>query len=93
MPVPKLAQDDQCDYEGELSIVIGKTGKNIKEEEALDYVAGYVSSDNISSRDPAVSLPTTYSQGIISQVLPETDVFLKFILSVVLTSRIGLEHE
>lgn len=35
VPVPKLAQDDQCDYEGELSIVIGKTGKNIKEEEVF----------------------------------------------------------
>jgi len=58
------AQDDQCDYEGELSIVIGKAGKNIKEEEALDYVAGYVSSNDVSSRkcqrDPAVSLPVTY---------------------------------
>src|SRR5436305_6991322 len=53
----KLAQDDQCDYEGELSIVIGKTGKNIKREDALDYVAGYVSSNDISTRkwqrDPA----------------------------------------
>jgi 2-keto-4-pentenoate hydratase/2-oxohepta-3-ene-1,7-dioic acid hydratase in catechol pathway len=69
VPVPKLAQDDQCDYEGELSIVIGKTGKNIKEEEALDYVAGYVSSNDISlckrQRDPAVSLPTMYNEGII----------------------------
>jgi 2-keto-4-pentenoate hydratase/2-oxohepta-3-ene-1,7-dioic acid hydratase in catechol pathway len=59
VPVPKLAQDDQCDYEGELSIVVGNTGKNIKEEEALDYVAGYVSSNDVSSRkwqrDPAVS--------------------------------------
>jgi len=57
VPVPKLAQKDQCDYEGELSIVIGKTGKNIKKEEALDYVAGYVSSNDVSSRtwqrDPA----------------------------------------
>ena len=57
IPVPKIAQDDQCDYEGELSIVIGRTGKNIKREDALDYVAGYVSSNDISTRkwqrDPA----------------------------------------
>jgi len=57
VPVPKLAQKDQCDYEGELSIVIGKTGKNIKKEEALDYIAGYVASNDVSSRtwqrDPA----------------------------------------
>lgn len=81
VPVPKLAQDDQCDYEGELRIVIGKTGKNIGEEAALDYVAGYVSSNDVSSRrrqrDPAVSLPMTYNQGIISRVLPETGVLLE----------------
>ena len=57
IPVPTIAQKDQCDYEGELSIVIGKTGKNIKKEEALDYVAGFVSSNDVSSRtwqrDPA----------------------------------------
>jgi 2-keto-4-pentenoate hydratase/2-oxohepta-3-ene-1,7-dioic acid hydratase in catechol pathway len=34
-----------------LNIVIGKTGKNIKKEEALDYVAGYVSSNNASARE------------------------------------------
>lgn len=57
VPIPKVAQDDQADYEGELSIVIGKTGKNISKEDAIDYVAGYVSSNDISSRkwqrDPA----------------------------------------
>src|SRR2546430_10852240 len=31
IPVPKIAQDDQRDYEGELSIVIGKTGKRSEE--------------------------------------------------------------
>ncbi|EUC42263.1 hypothetical protein COCMIDRAFT_8122 [Bipolaris oryzae ATCC 44560] len=57
VPIPKVAQDDQADYEGELSIVIGKTGKNISKDDAIDYVAGYVSSNDISSRkwqrDPA----------------------------------------
>ncbi|MCJ1300632.1 hypothetical protein MMC08_003429 [Hypocenomyce scalaris] len=54
--VPKLAQD-QCDYEGELTIVIGKDGRDISEEDALDYVAGYVAGDDVSARkwqrDPA----------------------------------------
>lgn len=57
IPIPRIAQDDQCDWEGELSIVIGKTGKNIKKHEALEYVAGYMSSNDVSSRkwqrDPA----------------------------------------
>ncbi|EMD88340.1 hypothetical protein COCC4DRAFT_149898 [Bipolaris maydis ATCC 48331] len=57
IPIPKIAQDDQADYEGELSIVIGKTGKNISKDDAIAHVAGYVSSNDISSRkwqrDPA----------------------------------------
>lgn len=57
VPIPKVAQDDQADYEGELAIVIGKTGKNISKDDAISYVAGYVSSNDISSRkwqrDPA----------------------------------------
>jgi 2-keto-4-pentenoate hydratase/2-oxohepta-3-ene-1,7-dioic acid hydratase in catechol pathway len=52
-----LAQDDQCDYEGELSIVIGKTGKNIPKADVLDHIAGYVASNDVSARkwqrDPA----------------------------------------
>jgi 2-keto-4-pentenoate hydratase/2-oxohepta-3-ene-1,7-dioic acid hydratase in catechol pathway len=48
--VPKLAQDDQCDYEGELSIVIGKTGKNIKGEGVRLCDRLCFSSNNVSSR-------------------------------------------
>ncbi|KAM0257267.1 hypothetical protein ACHAQJ_004505 [Trichoderma viride] len=57
IPIPKLAQENQCDYEGELSIVISKSGKNIEKEDALEYVAGYVASNDVSARtwqrDPA----------------------------------------
>lgn len=57
IPVPKIAQHEQCDYEGELAIVIGKTGKDITAADALDYVFGYVASNDISARtwqkDPA----------------------------------------
>lgn len=42
---------DQLDYEGELAIVIGKKGKGIKEEEALDYVFGYMIINDITARD------------------------------------------
>ena len=38
-------------------MVIGKTGKNISEDNALDYIAGYMSSNDVSARkwqrDPA----------------------------------------
>ncbi|KAH7139927.1 hypothetical protein B0J13DRAFT_505294 [Dactylonectria estremocensis] len=50
IPIPKLAQE-QCDYEGELVVLIGKTGKNIKEEDALDYVAAYTAGNDVSARD------------------------------------------
>ncbi|KAI8663229.1 FAA-hydrolase domain-containing protein [Fusarium keratoplasticum] len=48
--IPKIAQDDQADYEGELVIVIGKDAKDVKESEALDYVAAYTAGNDISSR-------------------------------------------
>ncbi|KAI5956626.1 hypothetical protein KGF57_003433 [Candida theae] len=50
IPIPKIAQENQCDYEGELCVVIGKTGKDIKEEDALSYVGGYVSGNDVSAR-------------------------------------------
>lgn len=37
----KPAITNELDYEGELAIVIGKTGFRIKQEDALSYVAGY----------------------------------------------------
>lgn len=50
VPIPKLGQ--AClDYEGELTIVIGKEAKNVSENDALDYVAGYVCSNDVSCRD------------------------------------------
>ncbi|KAI5358219.1 Putative fumarylacetoacetase-like protein [Septoria linicola] len=49
-PIPKLGQT-HLDYEGELTIVIGKDAKNVSEEDALDYVAGYTSGNDVSCRD------------------------------------------
>ncbi|KAH7254468.1 hypothetical protein MRS44_016851 [Fusarium solani] len=50
VPIPKIAQDGTVDYEGELGIVIGKTGKNITKESALSHIAGYVVSNDVSAR-------------------------------------------
>jgi 2-keto-4-pentenoate hydratase/2-oxohepta-3-ene-1,7-dioic acid hydratase in catechol pathway len=41
----------QLDYEGELAVVIGKKGKGIKEEKALDFVFGYTILNDITARD------------------------------------------
>ncbi|PQE12292.1 fumarylacetoacetate hydrolase protein [Rutstroemia sp. NJR-2017a BVV2] len=48
--VPKAAQDGSSDYEAELCLVIGKTGRDISEEDALDYVLGYTASNDVSAR-------------------------------------------
>jgi 2-keto-4-pentenoate hydratase/2-oxohepta-3-ene-1,7-dioic acid hydratase in catechol pathway len=37
----KPAESSQFDYEGELAVVIGKSGRRIPAEKALDYIAGY----------------------------------------------------
>jgi 2-keto-4-pentenoate hydratase/2-oxohepta-3-ene-1,7-dioic acid hydratase in catechol pathway len=42
---------DELDYEGELAVVIGKRGKAIRKEEALDYVFGYTIINDITARD------------------------------------------
>lgn len=39
------------DYEGELAVVIGKTGKAIQKEKAFDHVFGYTIINDISARD------------------------------------------
>ena len=47
--VPKVS--DQFDYEGELVAVIGKPGRHISKENALDHIAGYSIFNDGSVRD------------------------------------------
>jgi 2-keto-4-pentenoate hydratase/2-oxohepta-3-ene-1,7-dioic acid hydratase in catechol pathway len=42
---------DQVDWEVELAAVIGRPAKNVPEEKALDYVAGYTAANDLSARD------------------------------------------
>ncbi|MEK4746378.1 fumarylacetoacetate hydrolase family protein [Niallia circulans] len=42
---------EQLDYEGELAIIIGKKGKGIEKEKALDYIFGYTILNDITARD------------------------------------------
>lgn len=41
----------QLDWESELGVIIGKTGRKISPENALDYVFGYTVINDISARD------------------------------------------
>jgi len=42
---------EQLDYEGELGLIIGKSGRHIPEDHALNYVAGYTIINEGSVRD------------------------------------------
>ena len=46
---PALTQ--QVDYEAELGVVIGKRARGVSQDEAFDYVAGYVNANDVSARD------------------------------------------
>ncbi|ROW10924.1 hypothetical protein VMCG_01019 [Cytospora schulzeri] len=48
--IPKICQDEQADYEGELCIIIGQDAKDVPASRALDYVAAYTAGNDISSR-------------------------------------------
>lgn len=42
---------DSLDYEAELALIIGKEAKNVKEEDAFDYIFGYTIINDVSARN------------------------------------------
>lgn len=55
----------EYDYEVELGIVMGKAARNVSQEDALDYVLGYVTANDLSVRD----LQTRTSQWLLGKTL------------------------
>jgi 2-keto-4-pentenoate hydratase/2-oxohepta-3-ene-1,7-dioic acid hydratase in catechol pathway len=49
--LPRFLRSDKVDYEGELAVVIGRDAKNVRSENALDYVLGYTIANDVSARD------------------------------------------
>ncbi|MGB9678855.1 MAG: fumarylacetoacetate hydrolase family protein [Thermoanaerobacteraceae bacterium] len=47
--LPEMSE--RVDYEGELAIVIGKKAKDVKEEDAKDYIFGYTIANDVTARD------------------------------------------
>jgi 2,4-diketo-3-deoxy-L-fuconate hydrolase len=41
----------KIDWEAEIALVIGKSGKRIKAEHALDHIAGFMTTNDVSARD------------------------------------------
>ena len=46
---PKVS--DKIDWEAELGVIIGREGRDISEEDALDYVFGYTCINDVTARD------------------------------------------
>lgn len=51
VPLPGDGISSQIDYEAELAIVIGKSGKNIKAEDAFDFIHSYTIVNDVTARD------------------------------------------
>ncbi|MEH7225469.1 fumarylacetoacetate hydrolase family protein [Bacillus sp. JJ1566] len=49
--IPFQPVSEQLDYEAEFAFVVGKRAKNVSEEDALDYVAGYSVANDVTYRD------------------------------------------
>ena len=47
--IPKVAPG-QVDYECELAVIVGKSGKNIERRHTLDHVLGYTCANDVSAR-------------------------------------------
>lgn len=50
-PMVKPINSDKFDYEGEMAVIIGKGGRHIPRDQALDHVAGYSCYNDGSIRD------------------------------------------
>ncbi|WP_068985485.1 fumarylacetoacetate hydrolase family protein [Lysinibacillus xylanilyticus] len=49
--IPFHPISEQLDYEAEFTVIIGKQARNVSEEEALGYVAGYTIANDVTYRD------------------------------------------
>ena len=51
------AVSSEVDYEAEMVIVVGRKARHVKQEEALEYVAGYATGHDVSARDWQLNKP------------------------------------
>ena len=58
---------DSLDYEVELGVIIGKDAKNVKKEDALDYIFGYTIINDFSARN----LQTSHKQWYFGKSLDD----------------------
>lgn len=53
----------QVDWEVELAVVIGRRAKDVKEEDALNYVYGYCVGNDVTARDLQQKIDTQWTRG------------------------------
>ena len=51
VPIPRPAESVKLDYEGEIAVIIGKSGRRIAEADAWSHIAGYACYNDGSVRD------------------------------------------
>ncbi|HEY1594641.1 MAG TPA: fumarylacetoacetate hydrolase family protein [Thermoleophilaceae bacterium] len=51
------ANSEKVDYEAEVAFVVGRRAKDVSEEAALDYIAGYMLLNDLSARDLQFATP------------------------------------
>ena len=61
---------EQCDYEAELLVVMGRRATRVSESEALDFVAGYSCANDVSARDLQFRSPQWMLGKAIDTFLP-----------------------
>ncbi|KAG8156280.1 hypothetical protein KVR01_013859 [Diaporthe batatas] len=48
--IPHQATDSQADYEAELAVVVGRSARNVRVEDAMSHVLGYICSNDVTAR-------------------------------------------
>ena len=49
--LPRRLRSDKVDFEAELGFVISRDAKNVKRQNALDYILGFTAANDVSARD------------------------------------------
>lgn len=68
--IEKPAATEKLDYEAELVLVIGKEASHVKEENALEYIAGYTLGNDTSARDLQKRTPQWLQGKTIDRTTP-----------------------
>ncbi|MCU1694652.1 MAG: 2-hydroxyhepta-2,4-diene,7-dioate isomerase [Mycobacterium sp.] len=68
-PIVRPLEVEQLDYEAELTIVIGKGGRRIPAEHAAEHIAGYMITNDVSSRDLGEGESTKFNAAALFQLM------------------------